>query len=54
MKMPLVKPLCAAALLALLVLASGCKTTDSELSERPWNAPKTWEHGLPSSMTEGR
>jgi hypothetical protein len=35
-------------------LVSGCATTDSELSARPWNSPKGWEHGLPSSMTEGR
>jgi hypothetical protein len=34
---------------------SGCASTDSEnLSERPWNSPKGWENGLPSSMTEGR
>jgi hypothetical protein len=45
----------------LLILAlagmwlSGCASTDSEnLSERPWNSPKGWENGLPSSMTEGR
>jgi len=42
--------------LALVALASsGCATTDSEnVSARPWNAPKSWENGLPSSMTEGR
>ena len=46
-------------LLALLALAglalslTGCKT-DDELSSRPWNTPKGWENGLPSSMTEGR
>jgi hypothetical protein len=35
---------------------AGCKTTDDaeNLSERPWNAPKSWEHGLPSEMMEGR
>ena len=49
-----------AALLLLLVLAalglSACATTeDSEnASVRPWNAPKGWENGLPSNMTEGR
>jgi len=33
----------------------GCATTDSEnLSERPWNTPKGWETGLPSSINEGR
>jgi hypothetical protein len=38
-----------------VVMLSGCATTDSEnLSERPWNSPKSWETGLPSSITEGR
>ena len=46
-------------LLLALVLASlalsGCASTESEnLSERPWNTPKSWETGLPSNMTEGR
>jgi hypothetical protein len=46
--------------LLLLVLAavglSACSTTeDSEnASVRPWNSPKGWENGLPSTMTEGR
>jgi hypothetical protein len=41
--------------LACIVLAlGGCATTDSEnVSERPWDSPQGWEHGLPSSMTEG-
>jgi hypothetical protein len=40
--------------LAALVLG-GCATADSEnASERPWDGPKSWENGLPSSMTEGR
>jgi hypothetical protein len=45
----------------LLVLAlgalclGGCASTgDEELSARPWNSPKGWETGLPSSMMEGR
>ncbi len=44
----------------LLILAglgvSGCATTDSDdnMSERPWNSPKGWENGLPSTMSEGR
>jgi len=49
------------AFLLLLALAglwlSGCATnhTDSEnVSERPWNSPRGWENGLPSSMSEGR
>ena len=44
-------------LLTLTVLAlAGCSTTtDSEnASERPWDSPKSWENGLPSSMMEGR
>lgn len=42
-------------LLAALVLLSGCSTTDPEnQAYRPWGAPKGWEGGLPSSMTEGR
>jgi hypothetical protein len=43
-------------LLTATVLAlAGCSTTDSQnLSERPWDSPKNWENGLPSSMMEGR
>lgn len=39
-----------------LVLVSGCASTDDaeNVSERPWNAPKSWEHGMPSGMFEGR
>jgi len=45
--------------LLLIVLGAlglvGCASTDSEnLSERPWNTPKTWENGMPSSINEGR
>lgn len=48
-----------AAFLLLLVVATtilgGCSTPDPEnASVRPWNAPKSWENGLPSAMTEGR
>ena len=46
--------LLAGALLGILAGVSGCKTDDDELSGRPWNSPKTWESGIPSSMTEGR
>jgi hypothetical protein len=40
---------------ALLGLG-GCATNeDSEnASVRPWNTPKGWENGLPSTMQEGR
>ncbi len=44
-------------LLGLIALlgAAGCASTDPEnLSERPWNAPKMWENGLPAGMMEGR
>lgn len=46
-------------LLALTAVGSvGCQTTKSDdeenLSERPWNRPKSWEHGLPAGLTEGR
>ena len=38
------------------LLLTGCATTDDpdNVSERPWNAPKSWEHGLPTEMFEGR
>ncbi|MEW6304335.1 MAG: hypothetical protein AB1705_12730 [Verrucomicrobiota bacterium] len=47
------------ALLALTLfvglMASACGTTEpNNRSARPWNAPKTWEHGLPVGLTEGR
>lgn len=43
-------------LVVALVLVSGCASTDDaeNVSERPWNAPKSWEHGMPSGMFEGR
>jgi hypothetical protein len=46
-------------LLLLLLLAVGlnaCSTTgeSDNASARPWNSPKGWETGLPSTMTEGR
>jgi hypothetical protein len=34
-------------------LVGGCKS-DDELTERPWNNPRSWESGLPSAITEGR
>jgi hypothetical protein len=40
---------------ALTLLVCGCQTTDPEnASERPWNAQKGWEHGLPSGINDGR
>lgn len=49
----------AAVWLLLLIAAglglAGCASPESEtMSERPWNAPKGWETGIPSTMTEGR
>jgi hypothetical protein len=49
----------ALALYALLVVLAGmivgCKTTDPDnMSARPWNTPRGWETGLPSSINEGR
>jgi len=43
-------------LVAAGLLCAGCETTvDSEnASVRPWNQPRGWEHGLPSSINEGR
>lgn len=43
--------------LALLAMAfgAGCAATDDQnLSERPWNAPKSWETGIPQAMQQGR
>jgi len=48
-------------LLLLLLLGaaaigfSGCASTESDnVSVRPWDAPKSWEGGLPSGLMEGR
>ncbi len=40
----------------VIATGTGCSTTDdtANLSERPWNAPRHWEHGMPSGMFEGR
>jgi hypothetical protein len=43
-------------ILALAVMAggfflTGCAHTEHEnMSERPWNSPKSWEHGMPTGM----
>lgn len=34
--------------------ATGCATNEENLSERPWNTPKSWESGLPAGMMEER
>jgi hypothetical protein len=42
-------------LTACTLVLSGCSTADTEnQAYRPWGAPKGWEGGLPSSLTEGR
>ena len=42
-------------LAAVALLATGCQTTEPENdSERPWNAQQGWQHGLPSSINQGR
>lgn len=57
---PKLRRLASRAGLLLLLAAStwvvGCATTDDaeNVSERPWNAPKSWEHGMPAGMFEGR
>ena len=42
-------------LAALAIVLGGCATSEPDnASARPWNAPKTWETGLPNSAFEGR
>ncbi|MCF7668877.1 MAG: hypothetical protein K9N48_03770 [Verrucomicrobia bacterium] len=42
-------------LFALVISTTGCRSTDPEnVSSQPWNTPKSWEHGLPGGMFEGR
>jgi len=43
------------AAMAAGLLGSGCRTAESDnLSSRPWNAPTSWQNGLPSNLNEGR
>ena len=40
---------------AIACTFTACKTTEAEnMSERPWNTQRGWEHGLPSSINQGR
>jgi uncharacterized lipoprotein YajG len=40
---------------AASLLFAACKTTESEnTSERPWNSQAGWEHGLPTTINQGR
>lgn len=49
----LIRGLTLLACLGVLWSTTGCRT-DDELTQRPWNTPRSWETGLPSTMTEGR
>ena len=41
--------------LALAFIVAGCKTAEPDnVAERPWNAQRGWEHGLPSTINQGR
>jgi hypothetical protein len=54
MKRSISKLMILTALAGLVAGLTGCSSTDEDMSQRPWNSPKTWESGLPSSMIEGR
>jgi hypothetical protein len=39
----------------MMIFSSGCATTDDDnMTERPWNSPKSWETGIPQGMMQGR
>ena len=44
------------ALLVWAGLLGGCATSSDSANEsaRPWNAPRNWEHGLPTGIYEQR
>lgn len=51
----LLRGVCLALALWVVATLAGCTTPEGDnTSVRPWNAPKNWETGLPSMMTEGR
>lgn len=40
---------------AIVLLFTACKTIEPEnAAERPWNAQRGWEHGLPAGINQGR
>jgi hypothetical protein len=41
-----------ALLLLVVSFGVGCVTEPENVSERPWNAPKNWENGLPTGMMQ--
>jgi hypothetical protein len=50
-----VKCFCWLILAAAIMFASGCATEDPQnASVRPWNAPQSWEGGLPVDMGQHR
>ncbi len=52
----LTRLLLALSAVTMVLLLPGCASTDDadNVSERPWNAPRNWEGGLPAGMMEGR
>ena len=55
MKFSLRKIVLGCLLVLTIGLVSGCETTDpGNADAKPWNSPKGWESGLPSSLNEGR
>jgi predicted component of type VI protein secretion system len=40
---------------AVACVFAGCATTEPDnASERPWNVQQGWQHGLPSTINQGR
>jgi hypothetical protein len=38
-----------------LAMAMGCASAEqADYDEKPWNAPKSWESGIPQGMMQGR
>ena len=38
-----------------LAMVAGCASAEqAEYDEKPWNAPKSWESGIPQGMMQGR
>jgi hypothetical protein len=47
--------LLASVAILFVLFQTACATTgDENISERPWNAPKDWENGMPTSIMQGR
>jgi hypothetical protein len=40
---------------AAVFIFTGCKALEPEnAADRPWNSQRGWEHGLPSTINQGR